>query len=51
MLLTKGERGSGLGRRGGCADLSAGDKAAWVSVGAGIVSNNQIKGGIHELDN
>ena len=51
MLLTKGERGGGLGWRGVCANLSAGDKAVWVSVGAGIVPNNQIKGGIHELDN
>ena len=31
-MITKNERGGGLGRRGGCADLSAGDKAAWVSV-------------------
>jgi hypothetical protein len=51
VLLTKNERGGGLGRRGVCADSSAGDKAVWVSVGAGIVPNNQIKGGIHELDN
>lgn len=35
MLLTKNERGGGLGRRGVCGDLRAGDKAARVSVWAG----------------
>jgi len=37
VLLTKNERGGGLGRRGVCGDLRAGDKAVRVSVGAGIV--------------
>ena len=40
MLLTKNERGGGLGRREACGDLRAGEKAARVSVGAGIVPNN-----------
>ena len=39
MLLTKNERGGGLGRRGVCGELRAGDKAVRVSVGAGIVRN------------
>ena len=34
-MITKGERGGGLGRRGVCGDLRAGDKAVRVSVGAG----------------
>ena len=36
-MITKGERGGGLGRRGVCGDLRAGDKGARVSVGVGIV--------------
>ena len=34
MLLTKNERGGGLGRRGVCGDLRAGDKAG-AGVGGG----------------
>ena len=34
-MITKGERGGGLGRCGVCGDLRARDKGARVSVGAG----------------